>query len=247
MASAEDHARQPHAVLDLPSRTKKAIKIERLLALDDRPEPIRLLEIGTGSGGIAGYFATHPRRRFVVDAVDVVDNRQSDLPYQFSLVADTALPFGDRAFDVVITNHVIEHVGNTDAQLAHLLEVHRVMDDGAVAYLAVPNRWQLVEPHYRLAFLSWLPHSWRSTYLRLAGRGNVYDCEPLTMGELESLLARSGFAFENRCVPALYLTLDLEEDAYASSRMLRHVPRAVFERLRSWIPTLIYVLHKAQA
>jgi SAM-dependent methyltransferase len=245
MASAEGQARQPHAVLDLPSREKKALKIERLLALDDRPEPIRLLEIGTGSGGIAGYFATHPRRRFVVDAVDVVDNRQEELPYRFSLVTGTTLPFADRAFDVVITNHVIEHVGDADAQLAHLGEVRRVMDVGAAAYLAVPNRWQLVEPHYRLAFLSWLPHRWRSSYLRLSGRGEFYDCEPLTVHELESLLARAGFAFENRCVPALYLTLDLEQDAYASSRLLRHVPRAVFERLRSLIPTLIYVLRKA--
>ena len=245
MAEAAGRARQAHAVLDLPSREKKAIKIERLLALEERPGPFRLLEIGTGSGGIAAYFATHPSRRFTVDAVDVVDNRLSDPPFRFSLVEDTELPFADRAFDVVITNHVIEHVGDADAQLRHLREVHRVLDERGVAYLAVPNRWQLVEPHYRLAFLSWLPHGWRSSYLRLWGRGNVYDCEPLTMRELESLLDRAGFAFENRCVSALYATLELEPEAYASSLLLRHVPRGVFERLRSWIPTLIYVLRKA--
>src|SRR3546814_2152088 len=45
-----------HAVLDLPSRRFKGLKIERLLDLASRPQPIRMLEIGTGSGGIAHYF-----------------------------------------------------------------------------------------------------------------------------------------------------------------------------------------------
>ncbi len=49
--------RQPHAVLDLPSRNWKAMKIERLLDLHARPQPIRMLEVGTGSGGIAPYFS----------------------------------------------------------------------------------------------------------------------------------------------------------------------------------------------
>jgi SAM-dependent methyltransferase len=246
MSDDDAIARQPHAVLDLPSREKKAIKIERLLGIDGRAEPIRLLEIGTGSGGIAAYFATHPTRKFLVDAVDVVDNRMGDVPYGFSLVRDTTLPFADGAFDVVITNHVIEHVGDAAAQRAHLAEVRRVLRSDGVAYLAVPNRWQFVEPHYRLAFLSWLPRAWRSSYLRLSGRGNVYDCEPLTQGALEALLREAGFHFENVCVPALYLTIELERDAYRSVAMLRHVPRRVFEWLRPLIPTLTYVLRREE-
>jgi SAM-dependent methyltransferase len=244
VSSDSDIVRQPHAVLDLPSREKKAIKIARLLALEKREGPIRMLEIGTGSGGIAAYFAGQAGGRFTVDAVDVIDNRVGNTPYRFSLVGGTALPFPDEAFDVVITNHVIEHVGDAAAQLEHLREVHRVLGSGGVAYLAVPNRWQLVEPHYRLAFLSWLPRAWRSRYLRMSGRGTFYDCEPLTVRELEDLLDRAGFVHENVCVPALYLTIDLEGDAYRSVRFLRHVPRAVFERMRALIPTLTYVLRR---
>lgn len=46
-------ARQPHAVLDLPSRRLKGLKIERLLHLAERRQPIRMLESGIGSGGMA--------------------------------------------------------------------------------------------------------------------------------------------------------------------------------------------------
>jgi hypothetical protein len=101
--------RQPHAVLDLASRNLKALKIERLLRLDERPGPLRLLEIGTGSGGIAHWFGTHPSGRYDVDAVDVVDNRLVHAGYRYQDVADTRLPFADGSFDVVLSNHVIEH------------------------------------------------------------------------------------------------------------------------------------------
>lgn len=73
----QNEIRQPHAVLDLPSRSWKAEKIARLLKLASRKQPIRLLEIGTGSGGIAHWFAHHPQLRCEVVAVDVCDNRQA--------------------------------------------------------------------------------------------------------------------------------------------------------------------------
>src|SRR5690348_18512270 len=114
--------RQPHAVPDLPSRRLKGLKIERLLGLAESPKPIRLLEVGAGSGGIAHYFGTHPELQCEVDAVDVHDNRLVADGYRFQLVSDTRLPFRDQSFDVVLTNHVIEHVGDATAQLAHLKE-----------------------------------------------------------------------------------------------------------------------------
>ena len=68
--------RQGHAALDLQSRNAKARKIEALLGLTPTGRPLRLLEVGTGSGGIAHYFGTHPTLRCEVDAVDVTDTRQ---------------------------------------------------------------------------------------------------------------------------------------------------------------------------
>ncbi len=158
--------RQPHAVLDLPSRQLKAIKIERLLGLDKSTGKVRLLEIGVGSGGISHYFGTHAGRRYEVDAVDVVDSRVVFEGYSFTRVEGTKLPFSDECFDVVISNHVIEHLGDADAQAKHLLELSRVMKSNGMSYLAVPNRLMLIEQHYKLVFLSWLPVRFRSGYLK---------------------------------------------------------------------------------
>lgn len=233
-------ARQPHAVLDLPSRRFKGLKIERLLDLANRRQPICMLEVGTGSGGIAHYFGTHPQLRCEVDAVDVHDNRLITEGYRYHQVQGTKLPFAEEAFDVVLTNHVIEHVGDEQAQRAHLAELRRVLRPDGVGYLAVPNRWMLVEPHYKLAFLSWLPHAWRTPYLHSTGKGDVYDCEPLQMGQLESLLADAGFQYQNLCINALRATFEIERAQSIVARMLRHIPDGVFMPLRRIIPTLIY-------
>ena len=237
---ADASARQPHAVLDLPSRRLKGLKIERLLDLLDRHQPMRLLEVGTGSGGIAHYFGTHPQLRCEVDAVDVHDSRLVTEGYRYHQVRDTRLPFADDFFDVVLTNHVIEHVGDAAAQHRHLAEIHRVMKPDGIGYLAVPNRWMLTEPHFQLKFLSWWPHSWRTPYLRMMGKGDVYDCEPLQMRQLENLFAAAGFRYRNMCIEAWRATWEIEQPDSIGAQVLCATPDAVLAPLRRIIPTLVY-------
>ena len=74
--------RQGHASLDADAKRRKC----RLLKLDKYSEPLRLLEIGCGSGVIAHFFAMHPNIRCHVSAVDVLDQRVEIDCYQFQLV-----------------------------------------------------------------------------------------------------------------------------------------------------------------
>jgi len=240
--SGEHRLRQAHAVLDLPSRRLKGLKIERLLDLASRSQPLRLLEVGTGSGGIAHYFGTHPQLRCEVHAVDVCDNRVVTQGYRYQQVADTRLPFADNAFDVVLTNHVIEHVGDEQAQSAHLAEIRRVLHPDGVGYLAVPNRWMLIEPHFKLAFLSWWPRAWRTPYLRLMRKGTTYDCEPLQQAHLQRLLEKANFRYANLCIDALRMTMEIEQPWSLTARILRRIPDGALIPMRGIIPTLIYRL-----
>lgn len=238
--SREERQRQPHAVLDLPSRRQKGLKIERLLGLQPGAT-LRMLEVGTGSGGIAHYFGTHPRLDCAVDSVDVVDSRLETEGYRYHQVEDVTLPFADDTFDIILSNHVIEHVGEHAAQLAHLAELKRVMKPDGRGYLAVPNRWMLVEPHYRLAFLSWLPERLRSPYLRLWGRGDFYDCRPYTAAALEHDFRTAGFLCRNISIPALHAALDIEGGHKLARALADHMPQGFLHGLRNWSPTLIYL------
>ncbi len=239
-----DVTRQPHAVLDLHSRRKKAEKILRLLNLQRIPQPIRLLDVGAGAGGIAQYFGNHPEISCQVTAVDVEDLRQVCDGYRFVQVDGVELPFEEESFDVVLSNHVIEHVGDRSAQLRHLQEVRRVMAANGVGYLAVPNRWMLVEPHYKLLFLSWLPRTWRTPYLRLMRRGKHYDCEPLSLRELDALLDEAGFEWEHVESEALRLLIEIENPSSPLIRWLANIPEPIWARLRGIIPTLICRLRR---
>jgi len=235
--------RFPHASLDPSSRMQKAEKISRLLRLDRFAGPLRVLEIGCGSGVIANYFANLANPGCEVYAVDVNDQRIIKEGYHFSLVRSCELPFDPGSFDLVISNHVIEHVGDRDAQLLHLAEIARVMTDSGRAYLAAPNRWALVEPHYHLLFLSWLPQKMRSPYLRMSGKGKQYDCNPISEREFVRLFAEAELAAESLVASAVRELLALE----AAPRLLRtfaRFPPRLLTRLSPWSPTLIFQLRR---
>ena len=236
-----EHLRKPHIVLD--NRNSKALKIQKIIASERgfRQQDF-ILEIGTGSGGIAAYFAAQ-NIQFNVQAVDVVDSRVTKDGYQFQLVNGTTLPFKDESFDVVITNHVIEHVGESDAQLHHLCEIKRVLKKDGVAYLAVPNRWMLVEPHYQLIFLSWLPKKYRSKYLKKMRNIDFYDCEPFEKKQLENLFDIVDFSYQNQTIQALKIFLqDERENHKFLYYMFLFIPDFVLRVFLGVIPTLIYTM-----
>jgi ubiquinone/menaquinone biosynthesis C-methylase UbiE len=231
--------RQSHAPTDLSSRIAKGQKIAQLLKLDQLKQPLRVLDIGTGSGGIAHYFGTHEQLHCEVISVDVVDERKIFDGYDFVQLTGIDLPFESGSFDVVISNHVIEHVGAVENQQQHVLEMIRVLRREGVGYLAVPNRWMLIEPHYRLIFLSWLPRALRSTYLKLMRKGVFYDCEPLTVRELEELFESVGLTYQHLHVESIRALVNTEA-ASALVRFLAQQPNFLLNLLRRSTPTLIY-------
>lgn len=236
--------RQPHAALNLESRSFKARKIEMLLGLNNNGNPLNVLEIGCGSGGISHYFGTHPSCKYQVYALDVTDSRVVHEGYDFQTITDTALPFPDDYFDVVISNHVIEHVGDEPAQVHHLKEFGRVLKPSGIGYLAMPNRWMLVEPHYRLPFLSWLPVRWRSPYLHFFRNAEYYDCRPLELGEAEQMLADSGVVFENICVEGIRAVFLIEGTKGVVQYAISMLPDRVLALMNPINPTLIYRITK---
>jgi SAM-dependent methyltransferase len=85
-------------------------------------------------------------------------------------------------------------------------EVWRVLKPGGICYLAVPNRYWPMEPHYRLLLLSWMPRSLANCYVRLAGRGTHYPEQLPSYWSIRRLSRR--FSVED-LTPALLKTPEL--------------------------------------
>ena len=95
------------------------------------------------------------------------------------------LPFADDSLDVVVFNHIYEHVVDADAVLR---EIHRALRPTGVAYLGLVNKFLIIEPHYRLPFLSWLPQRAADAYIRRTGKADAYYERPLSRSDLKTLL-----------------------------------------------------------
>lgn len=101
------------------------------------------------------------------------------------------LPVADDSLEFVLMNHLYEHVRDPATLFR---EAHRVLAPGGGAYVSAGSRLAVIEPHYRLPFLSWLPRPAASLYLRLSGRGRAYEgIRFLTYGPLLRIMREAGF------------------------------------------------------
>ena len=232
----------PKQSLDRESRSAKAAKIA---ALVEQRRPLvgaTVLEIGTGGGIITSLLADRVGSDGKVWSVDVDDLRTVRDGYEFQLVEGVDLPFEGDHFDVVVSNHTIEHVGDTESQLAHLREIARVLRPDGVGYLASPTRWALVEPHFKVPLLSWMPARHRTSALRLSRQGREYDIHPRTRPELRALVEKAGLHATDVTLDALRATADIEPTPMR--RMAAALPEGVLSFSTGVVPTMVFLLNR---
>lgn len=76
------------------------------------------------------------------------------------------LPFPDHHFDIVFSNAVVEHAGETLQQIQFIAEALRV---AKAFFITTPNRWFPIEMHTGLPFLHYLPKPLHRGLLRVLG------------------------------------------------------------------------------
>lgn len=172
-------------IADEQNRARKAAKIKAVLADEGvfDNSSIRILDIGCSFGHILRRLT--PASGIGV-GVDIDENIGSHSENVFFVRSDAEyLPFANESFDVVVCNHVYEH---TDDATLLLAEIRRVLSSDGVCYFAGPNKYDLIEPHYGLPFLSWLPRKIADRYVRLFGKGSSYPEKPYSPPRIRQLL-----------------------------------------------------------
>lgn len=172
------------------SRKHQAEKI-RLIVVDflknDGLSQMNCLEVGCGTGEISAYFAKLVKTIWgiEIDKNLIKNNQISSGNLGFSQANGINLPFDDSFFDLILFPQVYEH---TLYQQLVINEIYRVLRPGGICFFSGPNRFRIIEPHYFLPFLSWLPHKLASLYLRLLGKGEVFDIYPRSYWYINNLM-----------------------------------------------------------
>ena len=162
------------------SRWNRLRKARRVLALMAESRPKSVLLVGLGREGLAE--ANLVERSVATAAPWAVLCGLHEDPVRAGELAGRpyvrcdgrALPFKRGAFDMVVSNAVIEHVGGFTEQKGFAAEHARV---GRSLVITTPNRWFPIESHTRAIFWHW-SERWRaeeiatgrSTFTRLLSR-----------------------------------------------------------------------------
>ncbi len=124
------------------------------------PPGSKVLDVGV-SGMDDGYrslnfFLSHYRydpSTYTGLGIEEMTHVQARFPhFRFVKYDGRIFPFGDREFDWVHSNAVIEHVGNEEAQLLFLSEMLRVARN---VYFTTPNRYFPIEIHSSQVLRHW--------------------------------------------------------------------------------------------
>ncbi len=183
MPNAEPNAQYNVAAADsLPVRLaahQRRKMFARFLAATGIAANEAVLDVGVTSDRTypaSNYLEAWYPHKHMLTAVGI-DNASflcAQYPGMRFVVADGCrLPFRDRAFDVVHSSAVIEHVGSFARQCAFVRECCRVTR--RVAFITTPNRWFPVEFHTVLPLVHWLPKPAFRALMQGSGRGFFAD------------------------------------------------------------------------
>lgn len=180
----------------LADETNRICKAEKIIAVLEQEgvwpnSSLRILDIGCSYGLILQHLSKYLDYCVGIDMEEkILSQSIENVSY---LCADgEQLPIATASFDVVICNHVYEHTDNPARLMA---EIHRVLKSDGLCYFAGPNKYAILEPHYSLPFLSWLPTTWADNYLKITGKGSRYEVRPKSYQNILRLM--QGFEFKN--------------------------------------------------
>ena len=229
-----------YAALDEASRLRKAEKVAKILSKYKNLSRSKILDIGSGSGYL-GRLMKQRAGKYI--GIDFVDERKIK-DFDFIQADALRIPFKNNSFDIIVCNHVIEHV---IGQKKLLEEISRLLRKDGICYMTCPNRLWPMEPHLKLPFLSYFPKKIADAYVRASGKGSEYDIYPMTYNKFSKKL-KMYFKLENYTLeilknPAKYGFSSI----YSVFSVSKYFPEFLLELLNNFLPNWIVILRKNPA
>jgi len=123
-----------------------------------------------------------------------------------------------------------------------LNDINNLLNRDGIVYFGATNKYCLIEPHYRLLFLSWLPKNIANYYLSIFTKHKYYYEDLLGYTKLYNLVSRyfniNDVSIDIVKNPQKYFALDIELLHYIS-----FIPRWVLDIFKYIFPNWIWILN----
>ena len=160
----------------------------------------------------------------------------------FRFSSDGVLPWPDGTFDLILSDHVFEHVHDQETAFR---EIYRVLKPGGVCINVLPAKWYLIEPHLKVPLGGFKPFKcWAWYYLwAVLGVRHAYQ-----KGKSSAVVAQRNLTYAteslnylscrqyHRLLGQFAWTLSWEELAYMQASYKPRIQR--FARVAAAIPLL---------
>ena len=228
------------------SREMKGKKIVAVLNdfCDKELNTLSLCEIGCSTGIQTNYISKYFKYTIGVDidskAISYAKSIFSNNKLEYIEADSMNLPFQDGSFDIVVCTHVYEHVPDPHKLIS---EIYRVLKNDGICYFAAGNRIQIIEPHYKLIFLSILPRKIANKYIHLFNKGNYYYERLLTLPSLRRLVRQFEIVDYTKLIiddPKKYFA----EDVLKEKSLFHFVVKQLSSPLYFFLTDYIWILRK---
>ena len=149
----------------------------------------RMLDVGASTGAMDYFLADELGEVHGIDidtaAIELATREYKKKNLQFAVGDAMDLKFPDESFDIIVCSHVYEHVPDANKLMK---EMYRVLKSDGIVFFSAGNRFAIMEPHYRLPFLSYPPKWLANLYLRAVRRGSYYYEEHRSYWGLKKLV-----------------------------------------------------------
>ncbi|MGE5531296.1 MAG: class I SAM-dependent methyltransferase [Bacteroidota bacterium] len=161
-----DHKFHPLTEHDIQGALPAEIESEltELIARTGKsPQDVAVLDFGCGRGQLVGQLRRQGWRAFGIEVGEefvaagnpfLSGLYAAEHPILSMVNTDGSADFPAGFFDIVIADQVFEHVANLDKVAT---DIARLLKPGGVLLGMFPARFRLIEPHYRLPLVHWLP------------------------------------------------------------------------------------------
>ena len=240
-----DLSESVESMYDKQARLNKANKT--ILILKDylkNTSKLSLLDVGSSTGIMTNEYAKYFSKVVGIDidskAVDFASKTLKKDNLEFIETPIEESKFKDESFDVVTCSHIYEHV---PSDVILMEEIYRLLKPGGVCYFAAGNRFQIIEVHYRLPFLSYLPKRLSNIYIRLFTNEKYYYENLKSLRNLKKLVHKFttiDYTLEVLKHPSKYSAKEMLEEKSFKYYIVNIIARVCY----FVIPTYIWVLEK---